>query len=163
MNLTQWQLKHGVSGPALTDLIALLTAPADITPDTTEDAEKSEAYAQQAIRLEAPKHGVRLYRNNAGAGSDDNGNFFRWGLGNDTAAMNKKIKFPDLIGITPVLVTTQHVGQRLGVFTGVEVKAPGWRYMATEREVAQLAAHQLILSMGGLACFATKPGDVWTA
>lgn len=160
INLSQWQMLHGISGPAMTDLISILTAPADITPDNSLTT-VTEAAAQQQVRLEAPKHGERLYRNNAGAVTDEHGNHFRYGIGNDTAAMNKKIKFPDLIGICPVMVTPDMVGQRHGLFRGVEMKKRGWVYKGTERELAQLAAHQLIISLGGLACFATKPSDIW--
>lgn len=31
----------------------------------------------------------------------------------------------DLIGITPIIVRPDHVGQKLGIFTALEVKAPG--------------------------------------
>lgn len=30
--------------------------------------------------------------------------------------------FPDIFGVTPLLITENHVGQILGIFTGIEVK-----------------------------------------
>lgn len=160
IDLSEWQRRHGITPLVMHDLVSILCAPADITFDP--GAEHTEGAGQQRIRLEAPKHGDRLWRNNVGACTDDSGNFIRYGIGNDSTKMNKEIKFPDLIGIRPVMVTQAMVGSRVGVFVGIECKAGGWKFMGTQRELAQRKALNLIQSLGGFATFATGPGDVWT-
>ena len=115
-----------------------------------------EAQAQNAVRLAASQAGARLWRNNLGAGKSDNGSFVRWGLANDTAALNDHIKSGDLIGIRPVLITPAHVGQVLGVFVSREVKRPGWRFRPNDkREAAQQRWIELVRSLGGDAAFTT--------
>lgn len=121
----------------------------------------NEAAAQQEIRLEAPRLGQRLYRNNNGACKDENGRLIRYGLGNDSAKLNKKIKSSDLIGITPLIITPAMIGRRIGVFTSIEVKSKGWHFTGTEREFAQKAWIDLTVSMGALGGFATGRGDLW--
>lgn len=115
----------------------------------------SEAAAQQACRLAATSSGARLWRNNVGAGKLEGGSFLRWGLANESEAMNKHIKSSDLIGITPVVITAEMVGQTVGVFTAREIKRPGWKYTGTDREKAQLRFIELVNAMGGDAAFST--------
>lgn len=112
------------------------------------------------LKLEASRKGLRLWRNNVGAATDANGNFFRYGLANETAAMNREVKSGDLIGIRPVLVTPGMVGATLGVFVSREAKRPGWRYAGTPREIAQLAWIELVTGLGGDAAFATGEGTL---
>ena len=157
--INEWARRHGVSQAAVADLHVLLMS---AVPESTDTATGSEAAAQQRIRLEAPEQGVRLWRNNVGACMDDNGNFIRYGLANESSAMNKKIKSSDLIGITPITVLPEHVGGTLGLFTAVECKRPGWRYRSQPREQAQLAFMQVVIALGGIAQFATDPCDIWT-
>jgi len=114
-----------------------------------------EIDAQAEVRLLASKDGARLWRNNVGAGVLQGGTFVRWGLANESVAMNKALKSADLIGIRPVLITQEHVGRVLGVFVSREVKRPGWRYSGTEREAAQAAWRDLINHLGGDAAFTT--------
>lgn len=156
--INAWAARHGISAEALADLQGVLMS---AVPTVTSEPGSSEAAAQQQIRLEAPKHGVRLWRNNVGACMDDRGNHVRYGLANESPAMNKQVKSADLIGITPVTITPQHIGAVLGVFTSIECKRPGWRYKGNGREQAQLAWAQLIIGLGGFAQFATDPGDIW--
>jgi ribosomal protein S19 len=120
-----------------------------------------ESTSQQQIRLEAPRLGQRLWRNNNGACVDINGRQIRYGLANDSAKLNKKIKSSDLIGITPIIITPDMVGKTLGVFTSVETKRAGWTFKGSEREVAQKAWNDLIKAMGGLSGFATCKEDLW--
>jgi len=115
----------------------------------------AEADAQTAVRLAAAKDGTVLWRNNVGAGYLANGSFLRWGLCNDNAALNARIKSADLIGIRPVLILPEHVGRTLGVFCSREVKPPGWKRHATPREVAQEAWAELVRGYGGDAAFTT--------
>lgn len=120
-----------------------------------------ESLIQQAIRIEASRRGCLLLRNNSGACQDSTGRQIRYGLGNDSAQINKAIKSSDLIGIYPVLITPDMVGQTLGVFLAVECKRPGWYYTGTEREAAQLKFHEIVKKHGGYGLFATGPQDIW--
>jgi len=158
--INEWARRHHITPEALRELQAVLAWPADI--EHQPGATGSEASAQQRVRLEAPKHGVRLWRNNVGACVDERGNHIRYGLMNESAGMNRRIKSPDLVGITPVTINPEHMGSTLGIFTGIECKRPGWKYKGNKREAAQLACLELIMSMGGRAQFATGPGDIWS-
>lgn len=117
----------------------------------------SEAGAQVAVRLEASRRGILNFRNNTGALADASGRFVRFGLANDTPAMNARIKMGDLIGLRSHVVTLADVGRTHGIFWMREVKAPGWKWPRTPsaREVAQRAAIELVLSRGGDAAFTT--------
>ena len=158
MNLYDWARKWGVSYQAILDL---KQAFGTINTDPKHiDAGASEAAVQNRVRLEASRAGGRIWRNNVGATYTKDGSFIRYGLSNDSQQMNKNIKSSDLVGITPVQVTPQHVGLILGVFTAREVKPEGWAYTGTEREVAQLAFIELVASLGGDACFANSEGTI---
>jgi len=171
--INQWAQRHGITADALTDLHAVLMS---AVPQPSGDATGSEAAAQQRIRLEAPHHGVRLWRNNVGATPSSEQhqcpychNHFteqkqpvRYGLANESTAMNKVVKSHDLIGITPMTVKPEHVGGILGIFTSIECKRPGWQYKGTTREIGQLNWAQIVIGLGGFAQFATDPGEVWS-
>ena len=112
----------------------------------------SEQEIQQRIRLAVSRGPVRLFRNNVG-----------------TAWIGKVQRIPagvllqaarpfhgglakgssDLIGWRTVTVTPEMVGQKLAVFTSVEVKAPKGR--ASEEQRAWLAAVQAAGGIGGVA------------
>lgn len=159
MNLYQWAAKWGVGLAAVHDLERVLgvlpRAPLD--PD---DAKFSESHVQSVVRLEAAAKGVLLWRNNVGALRDERGVPVRYGLANDSKALNAIVKSADLIGIRPITITPAHVGHRLGQFVSREVKAGDWVYTDTERERAQRAWAELITAKGGDACFATGPGSL---
>lgn len=158
MNLEQWALKWGVSYEALQDLrvgFGLVN-----TDPSIPERGNNEAAVQARIRLEASRCGARLWRNNVGATQDDRGNFIRYGLANDSKQMNEVIKSSDLIGIQPIIITPAHVGSTFGRFVAREVKAPGWQYTGTKREQAQLKFLELIVKLGGDACFATSEGTL---
>ncbi len=121
---------------------------------------KSEAAVQQEIRLESARRGWRLWRNNNGACKDENGRLIRYGLANDSAKMNQEIKSSDLVGITPVIITPEMVGQTVGVFTSIEVKRQGWHYTGTGREAAQKKWIDLVISLGGHSGFAADVEDL---
>lgn len=120
----------------------------------------NEASVQNVIRLEASRKGARLWRNNVGATYTREGAFLRYGLANDSANVNREIKSADLIGIKPVLITQEMVGMVIGQFVSREIKASNWRYSGNERERAQLQWAELILSLGGDACFAVGEGTL---
>lgn len=121
---------------------------------------KLESTIQTEIRVEASGLGWYLWRNNTGAAHDNSGNFFRYGLANDTPAMGKIIKSSDLIGIRPVVITQDMVGKTIGQFVAREVKRENWVYKGTPREVAQLKFLDLVTGLGGDAQFASGPGTL---
>ncbi len=157
MTLNQWVTRWQLHPHAVQELRELM----GVIPQATTPPGKSEAAAQQCIRLEASRHNVKLWRNNVGVATNPNGSPVRYGLANDSKKVNEVIKSSDLIGITPHVITISDVGNTLGVFTSYEVKKPGWEYSGKGREVAQLAWIQLIISLGGEAQFATGQGDIW--
>jgi hypothetical protein len=150
--LQQWAERHNVPPQALKDLLVIF----GIEPTLpTPLAGMSEAAVDTRVCLQAPKLGWRLWRNNVGAGKLENGSFVRWGLANESTAMNRKIKSADRIGIAPVLIKPEHVGQTIGQFCSIEVKHGAWKYTGTEHEEAQLRWAKLVTSLGGLAMFST--------
>jgi len=158
MNLNEWAIKWGVPYAATEDLKCLMGL-VNTDPAATVAGE-SEAAVQNRIRLEASRVGARVWRNNVGAMLTEDGSFVRYGLANDSQQMNARIKSSDLIGLKPVLITPEHIGQVLGVFVAREVKPGGWRYTGTPRELAQLRFLELVASLGGDACFATGEGTL---
>ena len=158
MTLSAWAVRHAIPPAALAELRAILTGVPDSTP--TEPQDGSEAALQNLVRLEASRVGGRLWRNNNGAGALSDGSYIRWGIANDSAAVNKVCKSSDLIGIRPVVIRPEHVGHTMGVFLAREIKAPGWKYRATEREQAQLRFIELIVGLGGDAAFASSEGSI---
>ena len=121
----------------------------------------AESVVQQEIRAASPLDGVWLMRNNVGACTDDTGRQIRFGLMNDSAKLNRYIKSSDLIGITPVTITQDMVGQIVGVFTAVEVKHSGWTpdHKFTARETAQNKFIETVVARGGFAGFAASVAD----
>ena len=116
----------------------------------------AESDIQTRVRLAAAKQGATLWRNNNGAGQLQNGSYVRWGLANDSTAVNRRIKSADLIGIRPVLITQADVGRIVGVFCSREVKTSGWRYHENnEHEQAQMRWLELVQRLGGDAAFTT--------
>lgn len=152
MTLEQWAIKHGVSHAALHELRQMFGASGDV-PHATDAL--SEAGVQSRVRLQAAQRGGLLWRNNVGAMMDERGVPVRYGLANDSKKLNEHLKSSDLIGIDPVVITPAHVGSTIGQFWSVECKEPGWSYSGTEREVAQLAWLNLVVSRGGRATFST--------
>jgi hypothetical protein len=152
MILNEWADEWDIPPEALTDLRARLGA-LDEVPAVKDGA--SEAAVQTRVRLEASQEGSRLWRNNVGAGTLENGSYVRWGLANDSARVNARIKSSDLIGIRPVVITPEMVGKVIGQFLSREVKPEGWVYRGTPREEAQLRWNELIVSLGGDAKFTT--------
>lgn len=142
--LLEWQRKHGITTEALADLVIMVGL--DV-PRSTKDT--PEARVQDEARLLASKMGWRLFRNNVGVLKDERGVPVRYGICNDSPAMNKRIKSSDLIGIRPVVITPDMVGTTIGQFVAREVKKAGWKYKGTEHEQAQFAFGTLIIGLGG--------------
>ena len=157
IKLNEWAKRHGVTPEALAELQQLFTQPTDV-PHSMSGA--SEAAVLNAVRLEASRIGVRLYRNQVGACEDKNGRQIRYGWMNDSKKMNEHIKSGDLIGIRPVLITQEMVGCTIGQFVMREVKRANWKYTGTSHEIAQLRCLEFVVSLGGDACFCNDVGSL---
>jgi hypothetical protein len=153
--LLEWQRKHGITAEALADLVTMVGLDA---PRSTKGT--PEARVQDEARLLASKKGWRLFRNNVGVLKDERGVPVRYGIANDSPAMNKRIKSSDLIGIRPVVITQDMVGSTIGQFVAREVKKAGWKYKGTEHEQAQLAFGTLIIGLGGDFKFWSGEGEL---
>ena len=146
IELMTWAARWGVPLEAVRDLEARMgLEPTEPNPMVG----KSEAAVQAQGRLAAPHLGGRLFRNNVGALMDSRGVPVRYGLCNDSAAMNAQLKSSDLIGLYPLRITPEHVGHIVGQFWAVECKEGDWRYSGTDHEKAQLAFGQLVAKFGG--------------
>jgi hypothetical protein len=154
--LTQWAARHHIPPHALAELRAILLPP-DVgaaVPGT------SEAAIQTQVRLEASRLGGRLWRNSVGAGILQDGSFVRWGLCNDSTQLNKIVKSADIIGLLPVTITPEHVGQTFGRFVSREIKAAGWKWRGTPHEVAQAKWAEMVNLLGGDAAIVSGTGSL---
>lgn len=154
MMLDEWAAAWGVPQAALLDLqrrMGVLDAPLQGSEG------HSESNVSSRLRMAASERGYRVWRNNVGALKDVRGVPVRYGLANDSSAVNENLKSGDLIGCKPTLIQPVHVGRTLGLFVSAEVKKEGWTYTGTKREVAQLNWIQLVASLGGWASFVTSP------
>ena len=85
---------------------------------------KSEKRIEQEIILKASELGCVLFKNNVGVAKLQDGTTIRYGLGNGSS---------DLIGIAPVKITPNMIGETVGIFLSVEVKKnKKGSYKATE-------------------------------
>lgn len=155
MNLINWAMKWGVSPAAVRDLSTQMGVAAMPRPVAPVEGASESAVSVRA-RLAASQRGEILLRNNVGVLKDLNGRPVRFGLANDSKAMNQSMKSGDLIGITPVHITAEHVGHTIGQFTSVECKHAGWVFSGTERETAQKRWAEFVISMGGSASFVSS-------
>jgi len=118
---------------------------------------RPESDIQQLIQIEGPKWHNILLRNNSGALKDIGGRVVRFGLGNISKKQNETSKSSDLIGVRTFVVTQEMVGQMMGQFTAIEVKAEGWkRNLKDKRENAQQAFIEWVRLRGGVAGFAAN-------
>ena len=100
----------------------------------------SEQRIQQQIRLSCGAGNTRLFRNNTGVLRDYHGRPVSFGLAKGSA---------DLIGWTTREITADMVGQRVAVFTSLEVKAERGRLRPEQRQ--WLAAVQAAGGIAGVA------------
>jgi hypothetical protein len=120
----------------------------------------SEAAVQQQIRTAAASAGLDLWRNQVGACEDKTGRVIRYGLMNDSKNLNARFKSSDLIGIRPILITADMVGQVVGVFSAIEAKASDWTYRPNDAHTqAQQRFINLVRAAGGMAGFARSPAE----
>lgn len=120
---------------------------------------KTEGQVQADVRLRAPSLRMHLFRNNNGVLKDANGRPVRYGLANDSKALNKVVKSADLIGGTQLTITPEMVGQTVLVFTSVEVKEESFNGPIGKDEIeryeAQVAWANFINNLGGRAYIVT--------
>jgi hypothetical protein len=156
----EWAKRHNVSPGAMAELQSIMGGVSTDPEHQQKNDHKSEAGVSNDVRLEAGAKGVRLMRNNVGACLDSNtGRLIRYGLANESKQMNQNIKSSDLIGIKPVLIVPSMVGGTIGQFVARETKRRGWKFSANDdRAVAQLRFMNLVVSLGGDACFASDSG-----
>lgn len=122
----------------------------------------NENAVAQRLQLEAANAGLHLWRNNVGVLIDDTGRPVRYGLANESPAVNKRIKSSDYIGVTPVLITPDLFGRILGVFTAFETKASDWTFKPSDdRAVAQMRFHDIVRGVGGFAGFVSHPDQMY--
>jgi len=110
-------------------------------------AERSdERRIQSDIQLAASAGGgpARLWRNNVGALRDARGQLVRYGLCPGSS---------DLIGLRTIVITPDMVGQRVAVFSAIEVKDRG---RPTEQQQAFIT---MVQQAGGLAGVARSIPD----
>lgn len=161
MTYDDWRAKHPQAAADLFQVIC--DAPWPPAPDV---AEKSEAWAQQQIRLKIAKAGGMAWRNNVGAtparcpDCGEKQRPLRYGLANDSAKLNAHVKSSDIIGAMPRLITSAMVGTTIAQFVAVEAKRPGWNFAGNEHETAQATWLALIAKLGGFATFSTGELDL---
>lgn len=99
----------------------------------------------QAIQIRLSASGARLFRNNVGLYYTRDGIPIRCGLA---------VGSSDLIGLTPMLVTAEMVGQTVGVFTALEVKSQRGR-----SSLEQINFLGMVKSLGGIAAVVRTPDE----
>lgn len=146
-SILTWAHRHSIPHAAIADLLHILGMAA---PPLQQAGAGGEAAVQAAVRLEAARRGVRLWRNNSGVAMNDRGQPIRFGVANESAAINKVFKSSDLIGIGPD-----------GKFWAIECKKPDWVYRdSDQRAVAQAAFLKLIVAAGGVGKFVRGVEDL---
>ena len=111
-------------------------------PPPPPPGQGSEQRIQSAVRLEAARKGYTLWRNNVGVLLDKRGVPLRYGLANDSAAVNGIFKSADLIG-----------WDASGRFVSIEVKADKGRVHPAQENWANL-----VNSRGGLGLIINQEG-----
>jgi hypothetical protein len=107
----------------------------------------AETDLQQRIRLALGTHPeLRIFRNQVGSLPDPRtGRLVQFGLARGSA---------DLIGWRTLVITPEMVGQRIAVFTSLEIKTPTGRLTPAQRHW-----QQAVLQAGGIAGVARSVGD----
>lgn len=105
----------------------------------------SEQTIQQRIRLTCSSGATRLFRNNTGVLRDQHGRPVQFGLAKGSA---------DLIGWTTRTITPDMVGQRIAVFTSIEVKTSTGRLRPEQQQWLEA-----VQAAGGIAGVARSVED----
>lgn len=148
MILDEWAEKWNVPKQAMHELYHSLLNASVTSEGATEHANETAVSNRVRLAFREETSGL-LWRNNVGVAQDRTGRMFRYGLANDSKRVNEMLKSGDLIGIRPVTITPEHVGNTIGQFVSREVKAEGWSFKGTKREKAQAAWALLINRLGG--------------
>lgn len=156
ISIAEWAARWGIPPAAIRELAGIPS----FEPVEPTRPVSSESGVQSLVRLEAARAGIFAWRNNIGAGKLSDGSFIRWGLANDSKALNEKLKSADLIGIRKRLITAADVGYFIGQFWSRECKPPGWKFTGTPREQAQLRWATLIQTNGGDAKIVNSEGSL---
>jgi hypothetical protein len=143
--LTEWAVENKIQKNALRNLLERFGVLSSQFHNTFDGRESS---LQNQVRLHESRRGTRLFRNNSGVAYDKTGRPVRFGLANDSAQSNRRVKSSDLIGIEPG-----------GRFVSLEIKRPGWIYAGSVEEEAQLNWIVFINAMGGRAKFVSSMVD----
>ena len=104
----------------------------------------NEAFVQNKIRLAVGHGKIRLFRNNTGALLDMQGRLVKFGLCKGSS---------DLIGFRSITITPDMVGQKIAVFSAIEVKDKG------KATVEQKNFINIINNAGGYAGVAKSVND----
>lgn len=121
----------------------------------------TETDVQNAVRIATSQLGWRLFRNNVGVlPNPDTGRPVRFGLANDSKAMNKQYASGDICGILPCVIAPAMVGRTVGIFASIECKSSEWVFTGSERDLAQLRWLELIRSLGGYADIVNTAGGI---
>ena len=92
-----------------------------------KDGTPSERSIQRSIQFNLNKQpGVRVFKNDVGMATLDNGSKIRYGLRPGSS---------DLIGWTSKEITPEMVGNMVAVFTAVEVKKPGGKGASDNQKI----------------------------
>ena len=104
----------------------------------------NEAYVQNKIRLAVGSGEVRLFRNNTGALLDMQGRLVKFGLCKGSS---------DLIGFRSITITPDMVGQKIAIFSAIEVKDKG------KATVDQMNFINIVQKAGGYSGVAKNVND----
>ena len=152
----EWAARWSIPAAAISDLRDTM----GLAQTLHHTEATSEAGVQDRVRLRGAQMGWDLWRNNNGVAEDSRGVPVRFGLANDSAKLNSKIKSADLIGIRPAQITFDMVGCTLGQFVSLEIKKPGWKYKSNAHEDAQARWASIINAAGGHAKFITSEEQI---
>lgn len=123
----------------------------------------TETDVQNMSRLAIQLAGGTAWRNNRGVARETNPDGtirpVRFGLANDSSALDKVFKTGDLVGLFPVGIPTYPYGTLfyVGMFCMWECKPEGWHFTGTDREQAQWAAIKFVRERMGRAGFVSHP------
>ena len=98
----------------------------------------TEKELQSHLQRHLNRRGMRLFRNNVGMMQVSQERIIKYGVGGAGAA--------DLIGLRPIVVTEDDVGQTIGQFVALEVKGEGGRESLLQRNFISI-----IEELGGYA------------
>lgn len=110
---------------------------------------KFETNALKLAWKRASKIGMTLWRNNIGLAVYPDGSTVKYGLCQGSS---------DLVGLYPVTITPEMVGQRVAVFVGLEIKTQAG--VMTSKQSEWLS---FVRTHGGIAGVVRDPADVGVA